>query len=46
MLTIMTNIEDLLERGFTIDQIAELTRYPIDEIKKIENNWRIQIKRK
>lgn len=45
-MTIWANIENLLEQGFTIEQIIQYTGYPIETVKKIENNWRSQIKTK
>lgn len=45
-MAIWTNVEDLLKQGFSHEQIIQLTGYPIEVIKKVENNWRNQIKTK
>lgn len=46
MMTIWTNIEDLLKQGFTVEQIIQLTGYTMEDVKKVETNWRNQIKTK
>ena len=46
MKTIRENIEELLERGWSVEHIAGLTKYPIEEIKKAETNWRNHVKTK
>lgn len=46
MMTMTKNVEELLENGWSIEQIAEFTRYPIEEIKKAATNWRNHVKTK
>ena len=46
MKTMIDNIEELLENRWTINQITELTGYPIEEIKKAATNWRNRVKTK
>lgn len=46
MMTIWTNIEDLLEQGFTVDQIVQFTGYKVEDVKKVASDWRKQIKQK
>ena len=46
MKTIIENIEDLLERGYCIGEIKYITGYSFDEIKRVETNWRNQVKTK
>lgn len=46
MITIWTNIEDLLNQGLTIEQIIQLTGYSVADVRKVECNWRNQIKTK
>lgn len=46
MKTMIEKVEELLENGWTIDQIAELTGYPMEEIKKSATNWRNRVKTK
>lgn len=46
MLTIRTNVVEMLETGFTIEQIVQITGYTADYVKKIESDWRRQMKQK
>lgn len=46
MLSIRENIEELLEMGFSIEQIVQLTGYGVDVIRKVASDWRKQIKQK
>ncbi|MBO5870813.1 MAG: hypothetical protein J6Q89_08700 [Clostridia bacterium] len=46
MKTIIENIKELLESGFGIAEIAQITGYSPDRIKQVETNWRNQVKTK
>lgn len=46
MMTIWKNVEDLIENGFTIEQIVQLTGYPASEIKKVMTDWKSRAKTK
>lgn len=45
-MSIIENIRELLETGFSLDQIVQLTGYRVEEVKKVENDWREQMKQK
>lgn len=42
----ISNVIEFLETGYTPEQIAELTGYPIDVIRKTAESWRNNIKTK
>lgn len=44
--SIIENIKELLESGFGVAEIAQITGYSPDEIKRVETNWRHQVKTK
>lgn len=45
-MSVIQNIIELWEIGHTVERIAELTGYPIEDIKKTISNWKNQIKTK